>query len=37
MWWLLARPDLWRVYAWRAALFPACRPLIQGPPWEDTQ
>lgn len=36
-WWLLMQPGLWRLYAWRAAMFTPCRPLIHGPPWEDCQ
>lgn len=36
-WWLYRRPDEWRWYAWRAAFFGPCRPILYGPPWEDVQ
>lgn len=37
MWWLYTAPDWWEWYALRAAWYSPCRPLIHGPPWEDTQ
>jgi hypothetical protein len=37
VWWLFLRPECWAIYAWRAAFFGPCRPLLFGPPWEDCQ